>query len=175
MTRAGIKMRSIGGGTTATNSAGFASAPWWLNHSVFNGAEFELAAGSWEVAVVISGNAAGATLRMIDAPAGAANVRQAISLTGAANSLSGTDGTVYSNASTAVAGVVNNLAFVPVTISNIGSGVGGSARLRKRWRWHDRFSDCAEPGVRYDRSQQRNVEVRSSDQAARCATICENC
>lgn len=124
VTRGGVKMRSVGGGTTATNNGGFAGVPWWLHTSVFNAAEFELPVGNWEVGIVLSGANSGGQVLMIDNPTGAANVRQTLSAAGQASSLSDTDGTIYTNAATAVGDVINNMTYVPVTITNAGTGVG---------------------------------------------------
>lgn len=123
VTRGGVKMRSVSAGTTASDSGGFASVPWWLHANAFNSAEFELAAGSWEVGFITSGANSG-TLNMVDNPAGAGIVRQAITLVGQALSISDTDDTRYTTGPTAVSEAVSNLTFVPVTVSNIGGGVG---------------------------------------------------
>jgi hypothetical protein len=124
VTRGGLKMRSNGGGTTAGNSGVFANAPFWVSASQFNAADFEVAAGTWQVGIIMSGAGLGGTLTMVDDPAGAANVRQSIALVGSANTLSDTDGTTYGTAGTAIAGVVAGMTLVPVTVSNLGSGVG---------------------------------------------------
>jgi hypothetical protein len=124
VTREGLKMRSTNSGITASDNGGFASAPWWLMSNAFNCAEFELAAGSWEVGFLMSGASPGGTLFMIDDPAGAANVRQTIVLAGASSSISDTDGTVYSNPANAVTSAVNDLTFVPVAITDAGGSKG---------------------------------------------------
>lgn len=124
VTRNGVKMLSIASGTTATNSGGFASVPWWLQTNVFNAAQFELAAGTWQVGIIGNGNLTGNTLKIIDNPLGTPVERQSIALTGALNSLSDTDGTTYTNAGTAIAGVVAGMTLVPVIVTNTGGGVG---------------------------------------------------
>ena len=82
-TRGGVKMRSVGGGTTASDSAGFAGVPWWLQANDFNSVEFELPAGSWQVGIITSGRNVGGAVQMVDDPAGAATVRQNLPTGGA--------------------------------------------------------------------------------------------
>jgi hypothetical protein len=125
VTRAGITMRSRSAGVTAYNSGLFANTPGWLLGNVFNTALFQIAAGNWEFGFIaaFSGTGSG-TVKIIDDPDGAATERQSLALSAIAASLIDTDNTRYTNASLAVADAVNNLTFVPVTVSNLGGGTG---------------------------------------------------
>lgn len=124
VTRNGIKMLSVSAGTFADNSGGFASVPRWQQANAFGAAQFELAAGTWQVGIIMSGAGTGNNLLMVDDPLGAATTRQNITLTGQASSLSDTDGTVYTNAGTSIAGVVGAMTLVPAQVTNLGGGVG---------------------------------------------------
>lgn len=124
VTRNGIKMLSVSAGTSASDNAGFASTPWWLQATAFNAVQFELTAGTWQVGIIMNGVGTGNNLLMVDDPLGAATTRQSIALTGSASSLSDTDGTVYSTAGTAIAGVVGAMTLVPALVTNLGGGVG---------------------------------------------------
>ena len=132
VTRGGVTMRSRSSGTTATDSGGFASTPWWLSGSAFAAFEATLAPGNWEVAPIFQGNNSGAQLLMIDNPdatgGGSATTRQTLTLAStASSSLSVNDGTTttqFTNASTAVAEAVAALPFLPVTITDAGGGNG---------------------------------------------------
>lgn len=124
VTRNGIKMLSVSAGTATSDSGGFASTPWWQQANAFGAAQFELAAGTWQVGIIMNGVGTGNNLLMVDDPLGAATTRQSIALTGSASSLSDTDGTVYSTAGTAIAGVVGAMTLVPALVTNLGGGVG---------------------------------------------------
>jgi hypothetical protein len=131
VTRGGITMRSRGGGAgynVGNSPPMFADVPAILTDSVFSGALFVLPAGSWEVAIIAAAFAFGSgingTLRMIDDPNGAANVRQSVALAASGALLMDTDGTEYRTSSTAIASAVNNLTYLPVTITDLGGGTG---------------------------------------------------
>lgn len=122
VTRGGLKMRAAA--AFGLNS-GFASAPYAAIENTFQRIEFELAAGNWEAAVIVQGDASNSgTLKLIDDPAGAANERYSFVMPVGASRLIDTDGTQHTTAGTAVANAFANLTYVPVTISNLGSGVG---------------------------------------------------
>lgn len=124
VTRNGVKMLSVSGGTASSNNAGFASVPWWQQSSAFGAVQFELPAGTAQIGFIMSGAGAGNNMLMVDDPLGAAMVRQSIALAGAANSLSNTSGTTYPTAGTAIANAVAGMTFVPVQVTNLGGGVG---------------------------------------------------
>lgn len=124
VTRDGLEMRARGA-PTAGNNGGFADVPYWLSTGAFSAIEIKPTPGNWEIAFIISGNGSGNTFTVIDDPDGAANTRVSTSLpTTSGSSLSDTDGTEYTNASTAVAGAVNNLTFTPVLVTDAGGGAG---------------------------------------------------
>lgn len=124
LTRGGIRMRAVGAAFT-TNASGFASMPLWGVSNAFQGAIFELDAGVWDVGVlVITDGSSGGTLSLIDNPAGAATVRYSRFFPTSATRVNDTDGTSWTDPATAVADAVNNLTFVPVTITDLGGGKG---------------------------------------------------
>ncbi len=132
VTRSGITMRSRTAGITAADNFWFASTPGWSIANSFQGPDFVLPAGNWEAAFIATsasfGSGINGTVTMVDNPNGAANVRQArvLNSSGAASQalLMDTDGTAYTTATTAVADAINNLTYVPVTITSIGGGNG---------------------------------------------------
>lgn len=85
-------------------------------------------AGDWEVGILAAsapwGGGISGTLYMVDDPLGAATVRQTSALSGSGTVLVDTDNTPYTNATTAVADAINNLTYLPVTISDLGGGNG---------------------------------------------------
>jgi hypothetical protein len=83
----------------------------------FNAVELQLAAGTWQVGIIGSGAATGATITMIDDADGAANTRQSIAVTGQSSSLWDTDDTRYTTAGTAIAGVTGAMTLVPVLVT----------------------------------------------------------
>lgn len=129
VTRGGVTMRSVNSGISSANDFFFATTPGWVVSNNTQGPDFTLPAGSWEFAVIFatgtSGGYGAGTLTIVDDPAGAATVRQSIALdlTGIIG-LMDTDGTTYTNVGSAVADAVNNLTYVPVTVTDIGGGNG---------------------------------------------------
>ncbi len=129
VTRAGIKMRAIGAGFT-NNSSVFGIPLWGLDNAIAKGVEFELAAGSWEIAfLAITDGGSGGLLSVIDDPAGAATTRYSYNIpTVAPVRVVDTDGTTYTSTGTAATDAINNLTFTsPITVTDLGGGVG---RLR---------------------------------------------
>lgn len=128
VTRGGITMRSRGSGITSADSYWFATTPGWLVSNGFAGPLFVLPAGNWEVGFIAAsqpwGGGIGGTVYMIDDPLGADTVRQALPVSAGGTVLVDTDNTPYTSPSTAVSGAINNLTYVPVTITNTGGGNG---------------------------------------------------
>lgn len=128
VTRGGVTMRSVSIGSPASDSDGFANVPRWGINNVFQGARFELPAGNWEFAVIAAsasfGGGISGSVFIVDDPAGTANVRQTLVLAGSGALLIDTDNTAYTTASTAVGDAVNNLTYVPVSVSDRGGGSG---------------------------------------------------
>lgn len=127
VTRGGVTMRSRGGGGGG-NAGLFANMPYIATDNVFNGVLLELPAGSWEIAIIAGsfswGGGISGTVKIIDDPTGAAIERQSRALSGSGMLLVDTDNTAYTTPSTAIADAVNNLTYVPVTVSDRGSGIG---------------------------------------------------
>lgn len=126
VTRGGVTMRSTASFPPTSDSGGFASTPFWQLSGTSVGIRFELPAGSWELAVIATqtfGNNSG-TVQIIDDPAGTAIIRQTLPLSFNGGLLGDTDGTTYTNAATALADCVNNLTYVPLTVTDLGSGTG---------------------------------------------------
>lgn len=123
-TRSGVKVRALTP-LFGNNSSGFAGTPFVSSANAFSSVEFGIAPGNWEIGIIVSGNPAGNTLTVIDDPDGTPSTEVSLALAARAGaSLSDTDGTEYTNASTAVADAVNNLTFVPVTVTDAGGGEG---------------------------------------------------
>ncbi len=127
VTRAGITMRSRSGGATAYDNGLFANVPAFLTDNAFNGALFVLPAGNWEFGFIAAsaswGGGISGTVRIVDDPSGAANVRQSAALSGSGALLMDSDGTNFTGG-TAIADAVNNLTYLPVTVTDIGGGNG---------------------------------------------------
>jgi hypothetical protein len=130
VTRSGISMRSRGVGT-ATNTSSFASLPYHSFDNAFHSADFQLAPGDWEVALLVFTNSgANGTVTMVDNPdatgGGSATTRQSIVYPSSSDRLNETNPAInYSTALTAVADAINApLSYLPVTITDAGGGMG---------------------------------------------------
>lgn len=129
--RGGIGLRARGAGATA-NDFFFANTPGWRMDNSFQGLELIIAAGTWEIGFIAAsdpfGGGIGGTVFMVDDPAGAATVRQSVVLDSAAAAsqalLMNTAGGFYTSASTAVPSAINALTYLPVTVTNLGGGMG---------------------------------------------------
>lgn len=128
VTRAGVKMRTIGAGFSQ-NAGAFGLPYMGFASNVGNGVEFELAAGSWEIAFLgIVDAGGGGTVTAVDDPAGLANIRYSYTMASASLRIVDTDGTSYTNTITGPTDAINNLTFTsPITVSDLGGGIG---RLR---------------------------------------------
>jgi hypothetical protein len=129
VTRSGITMKSRGSGNTAYDNTLFAGTPGFLHNNSFNGVDFTLAAGNWEVALIAGafpfGGGISGSVRLVDDPNGAANVRQTVTYATSGAHLAASDGTTtFTDSATAVFDAVNNLVWLPATVSNLGSGTG---------------------------------------------------
>lgn len=127
VTRGGVTMRGTAG--NAYNDSWFADMPaWTMGSPAFHNIYFELAAGNWEVAFLTCsspfGGGLSGTVQMIDDPAGAATVRQTCAVSASGTVMVDTDDTEYTNQLTGIQDAVNNLTFLPVTITDIGGGNG---------------------------------------------------
>jgi len=130
VTRGGAKMRAIGAGFANNERPDVFGLPYWGMDNVFHGVEFELAAGTWEIAFLAVGDAsAGGTVSAVNDPAGAANVRYSFLVPSTSPvRIVDTDGTVYTDQPTGATDALNNLTFVgPITVTDLGGGLG---RLR---------------------------------------------
>lgn len=126
VTRGGITLRSINSGAGIGDTSGFASTPLWQLTSATTGVRFQLPAGTWQFAFILSqtfGSNSG-TIEIVDDPDGAATVRQSILRSPSGALLQDTDGTDYTSAGTAIADCIANLTYVPVIVSNLGGGNG---------------------------------------------------
>jgi hypothetical protein len=132
VTRGGVTMRSVNSFPPVSDNGGFANTPYWQIGNSFAGVRFEIPAGSWEFAVIATAPFGGinGTVTIVDNPSGDAIVRQSLVLnsapSGASSLLLDSNNAAYTNASTAVAGAVNNLnsAFKPVQVTDLGGGSG---------------------------------------------------
>jgi hypothetical protein len=129
--RGGITMRSVSNGLPTNDGNGFAGVPQWQIGNNFQGVRFTLPAGQWEFAPIASsaswGGGVSGTVTIKDDPDGLNTTRQALLFTGTGGLLATHNGTTtegYTTSSTAVAEVFNNLRFVPVTVTDLGSGTG---------------------------------------------------
>lgn len=132
VTRGGLTMRSI-------NPPGFASnvnpavfgLPYWGIANTFAGVEFEIAdLGSWEIGVLgLTDTGAGGLFQVYDYPGGVPTLRYSYTFPNASLRVLDTDGTAYTNPTTAAQDALNNLTFVPITVSE-DVAASGKGRLR---------------------------------------------
>ena len=129
VTRGGLKMRSRGAGFANNATPGVFGLSYWGLNNVFNGLEFELDAGNWEIGIIgPTDSGSYGTFSVTDDPNGAANLRYSYAIPSGSLRVVDTDGTGFTGTGAAT-NAINNLTFVSVPVSNLGGTGKGLVRI----------------------------------------------